>query len=248
MGLSFRNVSFAYRSSLPRRVVSVFEDFTWSLPAGRTVLLGPNGAGKTTLLSLAVNLLRADAGAIHLEGVEADHSKNALRKAIAFMPQSVRAIAGLTTLEQVAYAAWLQGVESDRAAELALSALDRVGLQAERDSLVAELSGGQLRRVGLAQVLVRPSRVLLLDEPTAGLDPAQRSRFRNLIAELPANHTVLVSTHQVDDLTELFTTVVVLDRGRVCYEGSPADFLAIAPPGSIRSAEAAYISLLGRDA
>ena len=249
VALSFEHVSFRYRSTFRGPpATSVVEDFTWALPPGRTVLLGPNGAGKTTLLSLAATSLRPEAGEIRLDGLSSDRDRKALRGSIGLMPQGVQPVPGFTAREQVAYAAWLRGVDTGTAASAALVALDRVGLRTEADRLVTSLSGGQQRRIGLAQVLVRPARVLLLDEPTAGLDPAQRSRFRDLLAELPADVPVLVSSHQVDDLTELFDTVVVLDRGLVRYQGSPAEFLGLAPHGSSRPAEAAYMTLLGTEA
>ena len=164
------------------------------------------------------------------------------------MPQHFLPIPGFTALEQVAYSAWLRGTSSSAGRDDALDALDRVGLRAEADSLVSQLSGGQQRRVGLAQVIARPARVVLLDEPTAGLDPAQRSRFRGLLLELPLDAPVLVSTHQVDDLEDLFDTVAVLDRGRIKFQGTPAEFLALAAPGSPRPAEAAYAALIGDEA
>lgn len=249
VALYFEHLSFGYRSRYLRRpTVAVFDDFTWKLPPGRTVLLGPNGAGKTTLLSLAATSLRPDAGRIELDGLTADHDRKMLREAIGMMPQVVQPIPGFTATEQVAYVAWLRGTDTGATTAAAVEALDRVGLRSQADEIVSSLSGGQQRRVGLAQVLVRPARVLLLDEPTAGLDPAQRSRFRDLLAELPTDVPVLVSTHQVDDLTELFDTVVVLDHGVVRYQGSPAEFVELAPHGSPRPAEAAYLALLGTEA
>ena len=164
------------------------------------------------------------------------------------MPQGFRAIPGFTALEQVAYAAWLRGTRASATRPDALEALERVGLRAHADSLVTSLSGGQQRRIGFAQLIVRPASVLLLDEPTAGLDPTQRSRFRDVLNELPTDVAALVSTHQVDDLSDLFGTVVVLDHGRIRYQGTPAEFLALAPQGSLRPAEAAYMALIGSEA
>jgi ABC-2 type transport system ATP-binding protein len=247
MSLSFDHVWFQY-GSLIRPSVPVFEDFSWELPRGRTVLLGPNGAGKTTLLSLAATTLQPQRGTIRLGSLSARHDRTAWRGEIALMAQGQQPVPGFTALEQVAYAAWLQGVQVRQATSAALAALDRVGLAAEKDQLAASLSGGQLRRVALAQALVRPARVMLLDEPTAGLDPAQRSRFRELIAGLDHDVAVLVSTHQVDDLTELFDTVVVLDHAQVRFEGSTAAFMELAPKGSSRPAEAAYLTLVGAEA
>lgn len=248
MTLSFEHVSFRYRSIPflgPREWV--FHDFSWGLPPGKTVLLGPNGAGKTTLLSLGVAALRPEAGTIHLDGVQPASGHAHLRRAVALMPQKTVAIPGFTAHEQVAYAAWLRGADPRSASQAAISALDRVGLVGQADALVSTLSGGQQRRVGLAQALALPARVLLLDEPTAGLDPAQRSTFRNLVAALPPEETVLVSTHQVDDLSEVFDTVVVLAHGEIRFQGSPHDFLALAPADSVRPAEAAYVHLLGSE-
>ncbi len=248
MTLSFEHISFRY-GSIPFRKSShwVFQDFSWRLPQGKTVLLGPNGAGKTTLLSLGVAALKPTSGGIRIDGLEPPSDRTRLRRSVAMMPQKIVAIPGFTAHEQVAYTAWLRGADQPSAVRAAASALSRVGLDDQADSLVSALSGGQQRRVGLAQALAWPSRVLLLDEPTAGLDPAQRSTFRTLVAGLPAEETVLVSTHQVDDLSELFDTVVVLGHGEIRFQGSPSDFLALAPAGSVRPAEAAYVNLLGSE-
>jgi ABC-2 type transport system ATP-binding protein len=126
-------------------------------------------------------------------------------------------------------------------------ALQRVGLATKCDQVVSTLSGGQQRRVALAQALVVPARVLLLDEPTAGLDPAQRTRFRQIISELPDDLPVIVSTHQVDDLDEVFHRVVVLAQGRVRFEGTTSEFMSLSTRESARPAEAAYLALLGAE-
>ena len=123
-------------------------------------------------------------------------------------------------------------------------ALESVGLADLVDRSTSELSGGQLRRVGLAQTLVHDAQVILLDEPTVGLDPAQRARFRGVLAALPESPVVVVSTHQVDDLSELYATVVVIHAGRLLFEGSVSTFMSLAPPGSNRPAEAAYLSIV----
>jgi len=247
--LSFDGVSFHYQRRLRGAAAQqVFDCFKWTVPNGRTVLLGPNGAGKTTLLSLAATVLRPQQGAVRLGESASDRDLKAMRESIGLMPQRFLAIPGFTACEQVAYSAWLRGTSSSSARGQALVALERVGLRAEADSLVAQLSGGQQRRVGLAQAIARPARVVLLDEPTAGLDPAQRSRFRELLIELPADAQVLVSTHQVDDLEDLFDTVAVLHRGSIRFQGTPAGFLALAAPGSLRPAEAAYAAIIGDEA
>lgn len=247
--LAFDGITFRYRTRFRAHPAPpVFSDFSWTLPAGRTVLLGPNGAGKTTLLSLAATVLRPQTGEVRLGNLSCVTNAKAVRGSIGLMPQQFRAIPGFTAREQVAYAAWLRGTGGSAARQDALEALERVGLRTEADALVTSLSGGQQRRIGLAQSIVRPASVLLLDEPTAGLDPAQRSRFRDLLTELPSDAAVLVSTHQVDDLSDLFGTVVVLDHGQIRYQGTPAEFLRLAPRGSLRPAEAAYMALIGSEA
>ena len=249
--LRFDGVSFSYASGGlgrgPR--TRVFEDFSWEVPSGRTVLLGPNGAGKTTLLGLGASALMPATGSVRIGTVSstARRERAKFRRAVGWMPQQVRAIAGLTCREQVAYAGWLKGLDRRAAWEAAGTALERVDLAAEAGRRTSQLSGGQQRRVGLAQALVHRADVLLLDEPTAGLDPNQRARFRDILREVSRDVPVVVSTHQVDDLTELFDTVVVMDHGRLPFSGTPEQFMALAPAGSAHPAEAAYGSLVTGD-
>ena len=245
--LAFTDIGFAYPSSMPfGRATPVFDAFSWQTPPGRTVLLGPNGAGKTTLLSLGASALRPTRGRV--EAGDLDTSRRgdlgAFRRTVGWMPQQVRPIPGLTAREQVAYAGWLKGMTRTEAWEQAGKALDRVGLTHEADRRTARLSGGQQRRVGLAGLLVHDADLFLLDEPTVGLDPGQRARFRETLRELAADRPVLVSTHLVDDLTDLFDTVVVLDRGRIRFQGGVADFMALASADSSHPAEAAYATLV----
>lgn len=242
MQLAFDDVTFRYRRASP----PVLDGFSWAVPPGRTVLLGPNGAGKTTLLALGADALRPERGTITVGPLRpvGGTERAAYRRAVGWMPQQIRAVPGLTSREQVAYAAWLKGASRGRAWELAGRALDRVDLDGLCDRLTSDLSGGQLRRVGLAQVLVHDAEVVLLDEPTVGLDPAQRAKFREILAALPEDRPVVVSTHQVDDLSELFDTVVILDRGSIRHQSSVTAFLDLAPLGSPRPAEAAYARLV----
>lgn len=251
MSLRFDSVNFSYESGRPwaRTHTRVFHDFTWELPQGRTVLLGPNGAGKSTLLALGASALMPNAGTVwangHISARRGDQS--AFRRVVGWMPQQVRPINGLSCHEQVAYAGWLKGLSREAAEAHAITALERVDLRADASRRSTELSGGQLRRLGLAQAIVHRAEVLLLDEPTAGLDPKQRARFRDVLRDVSSETPVLVSTHQVDDLTDLFDTVVVLDHGAIRFSGTPAQFMALAPKGSPHPAEAAYGALIVGD-
>ena len=251
MTLRFERVSFTYGAGLLGRGpgTRVFEDFSWEVPQGRTVLLGPNGAGKTTLLGLGASALMPASGTVRLGTASstARRERAVFRRAVGWMPQQMRAMGGLTCREQVAYAGWLKGLDRRAAWEASGTALERVDLVAEAGRRTSQLSGGQQRRVGLAQALVHEADVLLLDEPTAGLDPNQRARFRDILREVSRDVPVVVSTHQVDDLTDLFDTVVVMDHGRLPFSGTPAAFMALAPAGSAFPAEAAYGTLVAGD-
>jgi ABC-2 type transport system ATP-binding protein len=251
MTLQFDGVSFAYNAGGLRRSpgTRVFDDFSWAVPGGRTVLLGPNGAGKSTLLGLGASALVPAAGDVRMGSVSATARRDraAFRRSVGWMPQQVRAIAGLTCREQVAYAGWLKGLDRRAAWEAAGTALEQVDLASEAGRRTSQLSGCQQRRVGLAQILVHRAEVLLLDEPTAGLDPNQRARFRDVLRDISRDTLVVVSTHQVDDLTDLFDTVVVMDHGRLVFSGAPAAFMALAPAGNAHPAEAAYGTLVTGD-
>lgn len=197
------------------RAVRVFADFSCSIPPGRTLLLGPNGAGKSTLLQLIVGLLKPKQGTI-------EPSPDA---SVGYMPQHIKPVGGLSVLDQVAYAAWLKGARTRAARSLATQALAKVDLVDQANRPSTKLSGGQLRRMGLAQALVGAQRLVLLDEPTAGLDPDQRERFSTLISSLEM--PVVVATHQAEDVHRLYDTVMVLFPGAPMYVAPVAEFLAL---------------------
>lgn len=161
-------------------------------------------------------------------------------------PQTITPLPSLTVREYVAYAGWLKGMDRHSAWDRAPQALARVEMAEMSKERTDRLSGGQLRRVGVACALVRQGEVLLLDEPTAGMDPRQRRVFRDLLASLKGDVRVLMSTHDVADLAEEADHVSVLAAGRLMLNGSTADFLAHTPPGTAvgRSAEGAYTALL----
>jgi len=222
--LSFDNVSFGYR-----RTRLVLDCLSHEFAPGATLLLGPNGAGKSTLLALAASAFRPKAGVVRFAGTPAaSPTLREYRRRVSWMPQQIRPIPGLSVREQVAYVGWLKGMTRSQAWERSLPALDRVALREHAETRPGRLSGGELRRLGVAQTLVHDAALLLMDEPTAGLDPAQRAGFQQLVQQLAETTTVVVSTHQTDDIDTSYAHVVVLADGRIRFSGSTGAFLASA--------------------
>lgn len=232
------DVTFSYR-----RHHEVLHGVTVELAPGRTVLLGPNGAGKSTLFSLCSGSRAPTSGRIGLAGM-AEVSSRTLRRRVGLMRQNVLPMPGFTVREQIIYCGWLMGMSTREATVRADDVIAAVNLTEKADDRTSRLSGGQLRRVGLAQVLVGEPEVLLLDEPMAGLDPAQRVRFRAVLEHVPDDRVTVVSTHQVDDLTDSYDRVIVLSCGRVVFDGTPKEFVDLAPECSQRRAEMAYLGLV----
>ncbi|MFJ4987167.1 ABC transporter ATP-binding protein [Streptomyces sp. NPDC088732] len=241
MSLTFTDCTYRYK----RRNRPVLADFSYELREGLTVLLGPNGAGKSTLLRLGASVIRPQSGRISWDAIAS--TTREYRRHVSWMPQQITAMAGLTAREQVAYTGWLKGMNRGDAWDRALEALTRVGLRDRAGDRVKTLSGGQLRRVGVAAALVHGSRVLLLDEPTAGMDPTQRRLFRDMLGTAvgAGGLSVLMSTHDVADLAGEADRVTVLSEGHIRFDGTPHHFLAQAPAGTpdSRHAEAAYTAL-----
>ncbi|WP_432742808.1 ATP-binding cassette domain-containing protein [Streptomyces sp. JH002] len=242
MPITFQDCAFGYRRNRP-----VLHDLTLTFPTGRTVFLGVNGAGKSTVLSLAATVLRPAAGHVRHGALRTDRRADlrTYRRQVAWLPQQVSPVPGLTVREQVAYAGWLKGMRQGDARQRAPQALAQVEMEEFADHRTTQLSGGQLRRVAIAQALVHDAEVLLLDEPTAGLDLRQRRVFQDVLHQLPPHVHAIVSTHDVADVETDFEQVVVLDAGEVLFTGPVAGFLDHAPAGTpaARRAEEAFHAL-----
>ncbi|MEU5395619.1 ABC transporter ATP-binding protein [Streptomyces tibetensis] len=205
------------------------DDVALRLTAGVTGLLGPNGAGKTTLLRVLATALPADRGAFTVLGHDPGtaRGRQEVRRRLGYLPQTPGCHPDFTAFEFVDYVAILKEM-TDRAARHreVRRVLDEVGLAEVRGKRIRKLSGGMRQRVALGAALVGDPGFLVLDEPTVGLDPEQRMRFRELIAEAGGGRTVLLSTHQTEDVAMLCHRVVVMAAGRVRFEGTPAELTA----------------------
>ncbi|WP_431036741.1 ABC transporter ATP-binding protein [Streptomyces sp. P6-2-1] len=200
-----------------------------SLGPGVHGLLGPNGAGKSTLVRVLATVVRPGAGHVRLHGhdLASPRGRTEARRLLGYLPQEFGYYKSFTVREFLAYVAWLKEVPADEVPAAVERALTRTGLGERGDARMRELSGGMVRRAGIAQALVNDPALLLLDEPTAGLDPEQRVDFRALLREVGRETTVLVSTHLVEDVARACTEVTLLEAGRLVLRTTPADLAAL---------------------
>ncbi|MFJ4579077.1 ATP-binding cassette domain-containing protein [Streptomyces echinatus] len=204
------------------------DDVSLAFPAGVTGLLGPNGAGKSTLLSLLSTARTPRSGTVTLLGEQASgRAAGRLRRRIGVLPQSFGFYPRFTVLEFTEYAAWLRRVPAAQRRERAVEALRLVQMDQHADRRMGALSGGMLRRVGIAQTMVNEPSLVLLDEPTVGLDPAQRVGFRSLIRQLGDRCAVVMSTHLAEDVAHVCDRVAVLLAGTVRFTGTVAELCAL---------------------
>jgi ABC-2 type transport system ATP-binding protein len=200
------------------------------LRAGTGVLglLGPNGAGKTSLLRMMGTALAPTSGRLRLLGRDPGPygPRHEIRRRLGYLPQAMGYYPGFTVMEFVEYFALLKEVPASRVPAAVAAAVDRVDLGGKARARLRTLSGGMLRRVGIAQAIVNEPELLLLDEPTAGLDPEQRITFRQLLRDLGENATVVVSTHLVEDVGAACAQVALMDAGKIVFHGTPADLTA----------------------
>jgi ABC-2 type transport system ATP-binding protein len=190
-----------------------------------TALLGANGAGKTTTMRLLAGFLNPSSGWARIDGLDVFEQPAAVQRRVGYLPETPPLYPELRVGEYVSYVAQLRGVDHPR--KSASRALDRVGLLARERSLVGSLSRGMRQRAALAGALVHEPAVLLLDEPTAGLDPVQARSVRMLLAELAEESTVLLSTHMLSEVQQLCSSVLLLHRGRLVGHGTPEEVAAL---------------------
>jgi ABC-type multidrug transport system ATPase subunit len=222
------------------RAVVALQPLTLTLENGITGLLGPNGAGKSTLMRIIATVTTPSAGTIRWNGTDVRRSPDALRRQLGFLPQDAGVYPQLTAAEFLRYVAALKGLPA-RAAGAQIDALiDRLNLGSARSRPLGGFSGGMRQRVGIAQALLGDPQLIVVDEPTVGLDPEERVRFRHLIGELGRERIVLLSTHIVSDIEAAASRIIILGGGCLRADGTPAQ--VIGPHGTL---ERAYLALTG---
>jgi ABC-type multidrug transport system ATPase subunit len=202
--------------------VKALDDISLQIPSGMYGLLGPNGAGKSTLMRTVATLQEPDSGSIHLGDLNVLKDKEDLRRILGYLPQDFGVYPRTSAQDMLDHLALLKGITKSRERKDVVAALlNRTNLYEHRKKALTGFSGGMRQRFGIAQALLGTPRLLIVDEPTAGLDPGERNRFYNLLAEIGENVTVILSTHIVQDVMELCTNMAIIHNGRVLYAGAP---------------------------
>ncbi|MCC6537793.1 MAG: ABC transporter ATP-binding protein [Bryobacterales bacterium] len=202
--------------------VRALDGVSLTIPCGMFGLLGPNGAGKSTLMRILATLLEADSGRVTLGGVDVLADKDEVRKHLGYLPQDFGVYPKISALEMLDHLALLKGyIHAGERSDAVEAMLVRVNLCDVRKKPLAGFSGGMRQRFGIAQALIGNPRLLIVDEPTAGLDPGERNRFHNLLAEIGENVIVILSTHIVADVLELCPNMAIIHKGQLLYTGDP---------------------------
>ncbi|PXA86465.1 multidrug ABC transporter ATP-binding protein [Nostoc sp. 3335mG] len=200
---------------------------TLSIPAGMFGLLGPNGAGKSTLMRTIATLQSPTSGSIVFDGIDVLKEPEALRRTLGYLPQDFGVYPRVSAYDMLDHMAVLKGIGNGGERKATVEALlHKVNLWDVRKKALAGFSGGMRQRFGIAQALIGNPRLIIVDEPTAGLDPEERNRFLNLLAEIGDNVVVILSTHIVEDVADLCPRMAVLAGGRILLEGAPLDLIA----------------------
>jgi len=207
--------------------VRALNDVSLTIPHGMYGLLGPNGAGKSTLMRTIATLQEADSGSVRLGEIDVLKQKDEVRKRLGYLPQEFGVYPRISAQDMLDHLAILKGIGGSRQRkELVGAMLKRCNLYDLRKKSLTSFSGGMRQRFGIAQALIGNPQLLIVDEPTAGLDPGERNRFYNLLAEVGEQVIVILSTHIVEDVTDLCTKMAIIHEGRVLYEGKPDDAVA----------------------
>src|ERR1051326_221409 len=221
MELTIKNLSKAYKNG-----VKALDNVSLTIPRGMYGLLGPNGAGKSTLMRTLATLQEPDSGSVTLGDIDVLKQKDEVRRRLGYLPQEFGVYPRISAQDMLSHIALLKGITNARERKEVVSAmLQRCNLYDVRKKALTGFSGGMRQRFGIAQALIGNPQLLIVDEPTAGLDPGERNRFYNLLAEVGENVVVILSTHIVDDVADLCQRMAVLADGRVQREGAPRELI-----------------------
>ena len=217
ISLSIQNVSKTYANA-----VQALKNVSLNIPPGMYGLLGPNGAGKSTLMRILATLQEPDKGQIHLGSLNLIQQKEEVRKTLGYLPQEFGVLRKVSAENLLNHFAILKGITQSAARrEVVESLLKQTNLWDKRKQKLGGFSGGMKQRFGVAVALLGNPKLMIVDEPTAGLDPAERVRFLNLLSELGENSVVILSTHIVEDVSELCTNMAIINRGEILLEAQP---------------------------
>ncbi len=218
MELIIQNLSKTYPNG-----VKALDNVSLNIPTGMYGLLGPNGAGKSTLMRTLATLQEADSGTATLGDIDVLQQKDEVRRLLGYLPQEFGVYARISAQHMLDHLAVLKGItKNSERKEMVDALLQRVNLWDHKKKAVSSYSGGMRQRFGIAQALLGDPKLIIVDEPTAGLDPGERNRFYNLLSEIGENVIVILSTHIVEDVRELCSKMAIIHEGRVQYEGQPA--------------------------
>ena len=219
MKLVIKNLTKTYSNG-----VKAIDDLSIEIGTGMFGLLGPNGAGKSSLMRTIATLQSPDSGTIHFGDINVLEDKMALRKVLGYLPQSFGVYPKMSAVDLLDYFATLKGVSNKTERDaLVKEVLEITNLYDVRKKYVAGYSGGMKQRFGIAQLLLNNPKLIIVDEPTAGLDPAERHRFLNVLREVGTNCTVIFSTHIVDDVKELCNEMAILNGGNILNHTTPQE-------------------------
>jgi len=202
-------------------------DINLEIETGMFGLLGPNGAGKSSLMRILVTIMKATTGVVQVNGFDLSKNRGEIRKMLGYLPQDFRFFTKLRTWEFLDYAASLSGLKNKKIRLQKVDEwLEKVGLFDARERHANKLSGGMKRRLGIAQALIGDPKIIVVDEPTTGLDPEERIRFRNILSELSQKDVIIIlSTHIVGDISSVCRDLALLDRGTLQFNGSPEELV-----------------------
>lgn len=217
------------------------KEINLNIEKGMFGLLGRNGAGKTTLMKVLATLLPANSGEIYVYGMPITQGDK-IRSMTGYLPQDFSMYGNMSTYEAMDYIGVLSGLHKDKRKELIPILLERVNLQNNQRTKIKAMSGGMRRRLGIAQAILHDPRILIVDEPTAGLDPEERVRFRNLLSDIAEDRIVILSTHIVGDVEATCENIAIMDKGSIIFKGTVSELLYMAKD-HIYSAEISRIEL-----